>query len=196
MSEVFSVEVIISRETRDLLLQYFRHVRFPAVEDTYCGFERHHKDFLRLVDKLILDHLETKMGYRIKEKRGTDGRIIIPQEANQYVSSQSLILVLLSIVFFLIRFLPTNTLNLIRLMGPKVSSVYKPISDARLSDPTYDCDHPWEVFNDDVHYLSLPEWTLSGKFLHIFPAGMLGNRSAIVTRPGKELKYVMNCRTD
>ncbi len=58
-------------------------MRLPAVEDLYCGWERHHRDFLHFAGDLIADFLEPRLGRRIDRQRGADGLIRLPEDAHK-----------------------------------------------------------------------------------------------------------------
>ena len=84
MDSAFQLEVLLTEETRQELLRYFRRVRLPVVEEATCGWERHHREHLRYVDDVVLDWLEKRLGRRIELERGKDGRLELPPELARY----------------------------------------------------------------------------------------------------------------
>ncbi len=80
LANEFGLEMMVSQETHDVLLRYFRRVRYPAVESASCGWERHLAEHLRNVDDLVEDWVEEAVGRRIQMERGKDGKLILPVE--------------------------------------------------------------------------------------------------------------------
>ncbi len=78
---------------------------------------------------------------------------------------------------------------------PDFASSFHARSESLLSDPSYDCPNAWEYFSGPpVEELDEPRWSRSGRHLHLFPGGVVGNITALYRKEGVLQEFLSDMR--
>ncbi len=71
-----------------------------------------------------------------------------------------------------------------RARASEFTARFEPRRQRLLSDPSYDCPYAWELFMLTGEELKRPEWSRTGRHLHLFPGGNPDNTTELYRRPG------------